>query len=197
MNLRNNPQIIIGFVKICSNGSVLLIKTFPGTEISSKGIFGFCFFFSILQSLCETLFLSCYSVTESNPNMEVEKKYITIEELKKHNKSEDVWISIQGKVYDVSNWLKDHPGGDAPLMNLAGQDVTDVLAYHPGTACQYLNKFFTGYHLQDFKFSEVSRDYRRLASEFSKLGLFKKKGHVTLFFCKCCIDATHCCLWCF
>lgn len=107
------------------------------------------------------------------------KKYITNEELSKHNKPEDLWISIQGKVYNVTDWAKVHPGGDVPLLNLAGQDVTDAfIAYHPGTAWRYLDKFFTGFYLQDFKVSEVSKDYRRLYTEFSKLGLFEKKAHV-------------------
>ncbi|KAF3439936.1 hypothetical protein FNV43_RR18214 [Rhamnella rubrinervis] len=111
-----------------------------------------------------------------------EKKYITAEELKKHNMPGDLWISIQGKVYDVSDWAKDHPGGDIPLLNLAGQDVTDAfIAYHPGTAWQYLSKFSTGFYLKDFQVSDVSKDYRRLASEFSKLGLFDKKGHGVMY----------------
>lgn len=111
-----------------------------------------------------------------------ERKYITAEELQKHNKAGDLWISIQGKVYNVTDWAKDHPGGDVPLLNLAGQDVTDAfIAYHPGTAWQYLAKFSTGYYLKDFEVSEVSKDYRRLYSEFSKLGLFEKKGHGIMY----------------
>ncbi|KAK4261130.1 hypothetical protein QN277_004174 [Acacia crassicarpa] len=114
--------------------------------------------------------------------MEAEKKYVTAEELKKHNRPGDLWISVQGKVYNVTDWAKEHPGGDIPLLNLAGQDVTDAfIAYHPGTAWKYLDKFFTGYYLKDFQVSDVSRDYRRLASEFSKLGLFDKKEHVTFY----------------
>ncbi|KAK6920060.1 Fatty acid desaturase domain [Dillenia turbinata] len=110
------------------------------------------------------------------------KKYITSEELKTHNKPGDLWISIQGKVYDVSKWAKKHPGGEIPLLNLAGQDVTDAfIAYHPGTAWKYLNQFFTGYYLDDFKVSEVSGDYRKLVNEFVKLGYFEKKGHTVLY----------------
>lgn len=114
--------------------------------------------------------------------MENEKKYVTAEELKEHNKPGDLWISIQGKVYDVSDWMKDHPGGDAPLLGLAGQDVTDAfIGYHPGSAWQYLDRFFTGRYLKDFEVSEVSKDYRKLAFEFAKLGLFEKKGHGTMY----------------
>ncbi|KAJ6320281.1 hypothetical protein OIU78_015630 [Salix suchowensis] len=76
----------------------------------------------------------------------------------------------------------EHPGGDVALLNQAGLDVTDAfIAYHPGTAWKYLDKFFTGYYLTDFKVSETSKDYRKLASEFAKLGLFEKKGHITMY----------------
>ncbi|GMH17278.1 hypothetical protein Nepgr_019119 [Nepenthes gracilis] len=108
--------------------------------------------------------------------------YITTEELKAHNKPGDLWISIQGKIYDVSNWIRDHPGGDVPLLNLAGQDVTDAfIAYHPGSAWNSLEKLSNGYYLKDFKVTEVSKDYRRLFNEFNKMGLFDKKGHGVIY----------------
>lgn len=46
---------------------------------------------------------------------------ISSKELSLHNKVGDLWISIQGKVYDVTGWLKNHPGGEIPLLHLAGQ----------------------------------------------------------------------------
>lgn len=112
---------------------------------------------------------------------EPKKIYITSDELKKHNKPGDLWISIQGKIYDVSEWVKTHPGGDLPLLNLAGQEVTDAfLAYHPPNVWQNApKKFFNGYYLQDYTVSEVSKDYRKLLFEFTNLGLFEQKGHVT------------------
>lgn len=117
-----------------------------------------------------------------NDEKEEEKKYITEEELKRHNKAGDLWISIQGKVYDVSNWVNDHPGGEVPLMNLSGQDVTDAfIAFHPGTAWKHLDRLFTGLYLKDFEPSEVSKDYRKLAFELSKSGLFEQKGHTVIF----------------
>ncbi|KAJ7966426.1 Fatty acid desaturase [Quillaja saponaria] len=105
-------------------------------------------------------------------------RYISQEELSKHNKRGDLWISIQGKIYNVSDWAKTHPGGENPLLTLAGQDVTDAfIAYHPDTAWQYLGKFFTGYYLLDYSESETSKDYRKLLSELTKMGMFEKKGH--------------------
>ncbi|RRT82807.1 hypothetical protein B296_00017695 [Ensete ventricosum] len=112
------------------------------------------------------------------------KRYITVEELRKHTTATDLWISIQGGVYDVTDWVKDHPGGDLPLLNLAGQDATDAfVAYHPASAWAHLGRFFVG-HLDGYCVTDVSRDYRRLVVEFSKSGLFDEKGRVALFaFC--------------
>ncbi|XP_039121146.1 LOW QUALITY PROTEIN: delta(8)-fatty-acid desaturase-like [Dioscorea cayenensis subsp. rotundata] len=114
--------------------------------------------------------------------MENEKRRcISTEELEKHNKASDLWISIQGKVYDVTEWLKDHPGGELPLLNLAGQDATDAfIAFHHGISWKQLDRFFIG-HYSDYRVSEVSKDYQKLVAEFVKMGLFGKKGHGVFF----------------
>lgn len=128
------------------------------------------------------------------------KKYISKEELRRHNKAGDLWISIQGKVYDVSKWAAEHPGGDIPLLNLSGQDATDAfIAFHPGSAWAQLDKFATGYYLEGFQVSDVSKDYRKLATEFTKLGMFEKKEHVVVFslvFVASLFAAAICCVIC-
>ncbi|KAL1315409.1 hypothetical protein AAHE18_16G257400 [Arachis hypogaea] len=119
--------------------------------------------------------------------------YISREELSKHNKPQDLWISIHGKVYNVTNWLQYHPGGASPLLNLAGQDVTDAfLAFHPNHAFSRLQPFFTGSYLANHNVSEASRDYRNLLSTFTRMGLFDHNRGVLasllfifIMFCLC------------
>lgn len=45
-------------------------------------------------------------------------------EISRHNCEKDLWIVIDGGVYDLTKFLKEHPGGEEVLFNLAGQDGT-------------------------------------------------------------------------
>lgn len=51
-------------------------------------------------------------------------KVYTYEEVAKHNTLEDCWVVIHGRVFDLSKFLKEHPGGTKPILNQAGKDGT-------------------------------------------------------------------------
>ena len=55
---------------------------------------------------------------------ESEERTITWEEVKKHNSAESLWVVINGKVYDVTEFAKEHPGGDEILLEHGGTDST-------------------------------------------------------------------------
>ncbi|PON24626.1 cytochrome-b5 reductase [Trichoderma gamsii] len=48
----------------------------------------------------------------------------TLADVAAHSKREDLWIVIHGKVYDVSKYVPDHPGGVDVLIEVAGTDAT-------------------------------------------------------------------------
>ncbi|PHJ25191.1 cytochrome b5 family heme steroid binding domain-containing protein [Cystoisospora suis] len=50
----------------------------------------------------------------------------TMNEINKHNTEKDYWCVIGGVVYDLTEFLEDHPGGVEVLMDYAGQDATDA-----------------------------------------------------------------------
>lgn len=41
-----------------------------------------------------------------------------------HNTEEDCWIIIDGKVYDVTEYIPEHPGGVGKIMEWAGKDAS-------------------------------------------------------------------------
>ncbi|XP_049310719.1 cytochrome b5 isoform X2 [Bactrocera dorsalis] len=73
-------------------------------------------------------------------------KTYTLEVVKQHNKPEDLWIIIEGKVYDVTKFRNEHPGGEETLDEVGGRDATrdfqDV--GHSQEAKQMLKKYYIG-----------------------------------------------------
>ena len=35
---------------------------------------------------------------------------ISLEEVAKHNKKDDLWVAVKGIVMDLTNWVNEHPG---------------------------------------------------------------------------------------
>ena len=92
---------------------------------------------------------------------------ITERELKEHNGTNGFpsWIAIKGKVYNVSNFGKEHPEGNI-IFTHAGQDATDVFsAFHPGAIYNWLSRFYVGELARDSNSNsaddEKEVDYRR------------------------------------
>lgn len=52
------------------------------------------------------------------------EREFTREEVAKHCTPDDLWLVIDGKVYDVTDYVKEHPGGDSILRN-AGHDSSE------------------------------------------------------------------------
>lgn len=50
--------------------------------------------------------------------------------LKQHNKREDAWTAINGKVYNITTYLPYHPGGEKQLMRAAGRDGTKLFGMY-------------------------------------------------------------------
>ncbi|KAM7276707.1 hypothetical protein ACFE04_018573 [Oxalis oulophora] len=73
-------------------------------------------------------------------------KVHSFEEVKKHNDRKDCWLLIDGKVYDVTEFLDDHPGGDEVLLAATEKDATEDFkdVGHSGSAKEMMQKYLIG-----------------------------------------------------
>lgn len=51
---------------------------------------------------------------------------VTIQEVRKHNTRDDCWMVLRGTVFNVTEYLRYHPGGADELMRGAGDDATSL-----------------------------------------------------------------------
>lgn len=76
---------------------------------------------------------------------DVPNKTFTLAEVRKHNTEHDVWIIINNRVYDCTEYLELHPGGVDSITINAGEDATeDFVAIHSAKATKMLQKYYIG-----------------------------------------------------
>lgn len=62
-----------------------------------------------------------------NPN----DVYYTPDEVALHNKEDDSWTILNGRIYDITEYAKVHPGGRKIFLG-KGKDCTELYnKYHP------------------------------------------------------------------
>ncbi|KAF9314927.1 fatty acid alpha-hydroxylase [Podila horticola] len=73
----------------------------------------------------------------------------TAAQVESHNTEDSCWVVHKNKVYDVTSFVQDHPGGEDYILDHAGKDVTklmkDELSHlHSEGAYEMLDEFFVG-----------------------------------------------------
>ncbi|RXN31818.1 cytochrome b5-like protein [Labeo rohita] len=73
-------------------------------------------------------------------------KYYTRAEVQAHNMSKDTWLIIHDKVYDITGFMEEHPGGEEVLLEQAGADATESFedVGHSTDAREMLQQYYIG-----------------------------------------------------
>ncbi|KAJ3052529.1 Cytochrome b5 type B (outer mitochondrial membrane) [Rhizophlyctis rosea] len=76
-------------------------------------------------------------------------------EVAEHNTRDDLWMVIEGKVYDVTKFLDEHPGGEEVLLEQGGMDATEAFEEigHSDDSRELLKGMYKG----DLKPSELGK----------------------------------------
>ncbi|CDW58865.1 Cyt-b5 domain containing protein [Trichuris trichiura] len=70
----------------------------------------------------------------------------TRSEVEEHNAKSSTWLVIENKVYDVTGFLEEHPGGIEVLLEHAGRDATEGFedAGHSNDAKEIREQYLIG-----------------------------------------------------
>ena len=70
----------------------------------------------------------------------------TVEEVARHSRASDLWLIIDGAVFDVTDFVEEHPGGLEALMKRPGQDNSEGFngPQHPEKVHQLIGEFYVG-----------------------------------------------------
>merc|ERR1719160_438960 len=65
----------------------------------------------------------------------------TKEDVAKHNTKSSCWVILHDRVLDVSDFLKDHPGGELAILTFAGKDASEEfnMIHPPDVVGKYLD----------------------------------------------------------
>ncbi len=63
--------------------------------------------------------------TKCKKNIKEHFNQYTVKQIEKHNTKNDFWCYYKNNVYDLTNFVKDHPGGDI-ILNTAGKNMETV-----------------------------------------------------------------------
>lgn len=73
------------------------------------------------ESIGSDLQLGNTSYSGGNNTTEVvQGQGIGLQELAKHNSASDCWVVYKNKVYDITSFIPNHPGGEGPIARTCG-----------------------------------------------------------------------------
>jgi cytochrome b involved in lipid metabolism len=72
---------------------------------------------------------------EPSPTAEDTFQGYTLAEVSERDSAAECWVAIDAGVYDLTEWIRSHPGGSGAILNLCGKDgTTSFTSQHGGQA---------------------------------------------------------------
>ena len=126
---------------------------------------------SLKKTTTQSVFIPPQAISMSTPTTpgapeqsEEEKAFLklkeyTAAEIAKHNTEESPWLIIHGRVYDITPYLDEHPGGPEIMVDNAGKNASEEYddIGHSDDATEKMAEFMIG-RLKGFQFADASGD---------------------------------------
>lgn len=117
----------------------------------------------------------------------------TSEQVSKKTTKDELWIIVNGRVYDVTKFVDRHPGGHFVMMAMGGKDCTDAFEnYHQARITKAMLPAFLIGECVDVPVYPHVTDFREIRQELLRRGLFEtdRKYYMKMYTWYACIFAT-------
>jgi cytochrome b involved in lipid metabolism len=107
-------------------------------------------------------------------------KKFTLDDLKAKNSRQGLYVLLHNKVYDVTKFIDEHPGGDEVILAEAGQDATDAFedVGHSDEARELLVDFYVG----DFDESSATKAKKEAKAATKAASAAVEQGSNLMYF---------------
>jgi cytochrome b involved in lipid metabolism len=113
----SKKSIWIGLAILVVIVLIILVTTNSGSTISNENNGTSAGLESINRNTVSTSTNSSVSTTTSST-----VQSYTLAQIATHNNAQSCWTTINGGVYDITNWINQHPGGPQAILSLCGKD---------------------------------------------------------------------------
>ncbi|KAL8253195.1 hypothetical protein R6Q59_036888 [Mikania micrantha] len=105
-------------------------------------------------------------------------KTLVFDDVAKHNKIDDCWIIISGKVYDVTPFMDDHPGGGEVMRKATGKDAT--VDYGDVGHSEKANQMMQNYYIGEFDETTIPEKRSYISSTTEQIYNLKKRPQLII-----------------
>lgn len=105
---------------------------------------------------------------KKSSDWQLDCKY-TLSEVQQHCSLDDCWMVIFDKVYNITDFVYEHPGGDFILLEYAGRDATHpfLSSRHGSSAYKMLDKYWIGILVDEELYYSNNSSYCSVYSDLS------------------------------
>lgn len=79
----------------------------------------------------------------------VSTRYFSEQEVARHCTKESCWVLVGTRVYDVTSFLRMHPGGEALILRRSGSDISRQLDGPPHRHSENARRWLEQYYIGD------------------------------------------------
>lgn len=85
----------------------------------------FAAFVAFWSSIATLLAVNALATDSESGAAEASGETISLEEVARHDSEDDCWMAIEGKVYDITDYIPKHPTPASILIPWCGEDATE------------------------------------------------------------------------